>query len=289
MEIGFWLLVVALLLLFFVAAALARRRNGATPLIRGRRRLVLSSLLLPFLPYVARAEEDSEASVLQIAVTPHPFGFRRDPNNPLNAKIIEAINRMGDTGENAEARYQKALNALRPRIEAVIGIVAFELQDIAESRYMDRWSLVQLLADLRHDAALPILDRVLAQPIPRERSQTPHRLSTVREEVIIRTTAVEAISRIAANGNRQALELLLKYARHPNFSVKRESIQSYLEHGGPNARATLKKRLPERDHHIMEIRRTDLSEVLQPVPPSNRERPEETLETPPPVRDLNWE
>ncbi len=200
---------------------------------------------------------------LKVQVKSHPFTFKESPNNPLNERIVEAINRMGGVGEDAEANYQSALDALCRKSKEVVSIAAGEYRSLPKEQYLDRWSLVQLLAELKDPSSLPYLDEILSSQIPSEESTDPHGFTTVGEEVMIRTTVVEAVTRIAADGNSRALELLLKHARHENFSVKRASIQGYLVHGGANAREALLKALPERDHHILHIRSRDVREVPQ--------------------------
>jgi HEAT repeat protein len=192
----------------------------------------------------------------------HPFSFNANPDSPLNEQIVEAINRMGGGGENAEAAYQSSLDVLRRQAKKVISTVAVEYNELPEDQYLDRWSLVQLLAELKDAAALPALDEILSSPIPPERSKETHSFSTVGEEVMIRTTAIEAVTRIAGK-NKQALEILLKHTQHKNFSVKRAAIQGYLEQGGKDAREALLKSLPKKDHYILDIRRMDVREVPQ--------------------------
>lgn len=197
---------------------------------------------------------------LKIQVIPHPFSLKENHDNALKEKIVNAINLMGATGEDAEYNYQKALDALCRRSKEVIAILASEYKNLAKDRYLDRWSLVQLMAELKDPSSLPILDDILTSQIPPEESKDPHSFTTVGEEVMIRTTAVDAIALIAADKNSQALDLLLKHARHDNFSVKRTSIQGYLEHGGPDARQRLLSLLPKNDHHILDIRRRGASQ-----------------------------
>ena len=170
---------------------------------------------------------------------------------------------MGGVGEEAEEAYQSALNALCRHGKELVSIVAAEYRDLPASQYLDRWSLIQLLTDLPNSASLPFLDDLLSIPIPPEESANPHSFSTAGEEVMIRTTAAEAVTQIAADGDRKALDILLKHARHESFSVKRACIQGYLTHGGPDARDVLTKLLPERDLFILDIQRRDVRQVPQ--------------------------
>lgn len=200
---------------------------------------------------------------LKIEVKTHPFNFNESRDQQLNEQIAKAINLMGGTGDNAEANYQSALADLTRKSKEVVSVLASEYKNIPKNQYLDRWSLVQLSVDLKDPSSLPILDEILSSQIPPEESKDPHSFSTVREEVIIRTTAVEALIQIAADRNTQALELLLKHVQHENFSIKRASIQGYLANGGEEAHETLLRVLPKKDHHILNIHRKDVREVPQ--------------------------
>jgi len=199
---------------------------------------------------------------VEVQTRPHAFSFKANPDNPLNETIVDAVNRMGGIGDDAEALYQAALEALRKQSKRVVAIVAAEYKELPEDQYVDRWSLVHLLAELKDSSSLPVLDEILSSQIPPERSKHLHSFSTVGEEIIIRTAAVEAVTRIA-NKNKKALEVLLKHAQHKNFSIKRASIQGYLEQGDKDAREVLAKALPKKEHYILDIRRIDVREAPQ--------------------------
>ncbi|QYR23587.1 hypothetical protein KZ483_12205 [Paenibacillus sp. sptzw28] len=198
-----------------------------------------------------------------LEIKPQTFSFKGSPDNPLNEKVTETVNRMGGVGADAEIKYRKSLTELSRSAKEVASIVAAEYGHLSSDQYLDRWSLVQLLSDLNEPSALSALEPILSSPIPPERSEDPHSLSTVGEEVIIRTTAVEAVTRLAAKGDVCARELLLKYSTHDNFSIKRAAIQGYLTYGGKDARETLLKTIDEKDRHIMDIQRTDVRRVPQ--------------------------
>jgi hypothetical protein len=145
---------------------------------------------------------------------------------------------------------------------------------------MDRWTQVHLLADLRNDAARPALDEILSTPIPPEKAPGMITYSTVGEETMIRTAAIEGLTRLGAQGDREALALLRKHMGHENFSVRTAAIQGYIEAAGEGARDELRRELPERDHSILDIRRPGVQEVPQP---SVVERPSEEVDEVPPA------
>jgi hypothetical protein len=199
---------------------------------------------------------------IKVEAKGHPFSFKSSPDSRLNEQIVEAINRMGGVGGDAETHYQAALESLRGNSKKVVRIVAREYNHLPIHQYLDRWSLVHLLAELKDPSSLPILDEILSSKVPPEQSRDPHSFSTSGEEVMIRTSAVEAVTRMASK-NKQALQILLKHVQHKNLSVKRASIQGYLEHGGKNARTQLAKVLPKKERYILDIRRMDVREAEQ--------------------------
>jgi hypothetical protein len=150
----------------------------------------------------------------------------------------------------------------------------------AEDQYITRWAQVQLLSDLRESATLDLFQGILDAPIPPEKAPEMITYSTVGEEVMIRTTAIEGVTRLAATGDRRAIELLRKNAQHEVFSIRRAAVQGYLEAVGPNGREELRKILQKQDHFILDLRRTEVQNVPQP----RIERPSTKKDEPPPAR-----
>jgi len=200
---------------------------------------------------------------LEIKKISHLFKFEGTSDKELKERIIETINQMGDFGDNAEGVYQESLKRLQTDAEKVVSIIGEEYETLPESQYNNRWSLIQLLAELKHPTSLSILDKILSNPIPPEKSKTPQYFSTRGEEIIIRTTAIEAIVRIAAKRKSEVADLLLKHMQHKNFSVKRAAIQGYLSLGIENARKILLDKLHKNDHYILEIQRMDVNKIPQ--------------------------
>lgn len=222
--------------------------------------LLLFVFLLPWI----REWRDTPPDTIEVGRGSPAFDFGEDEDDPIAARIVGAVNQMGGIGEQAESEYQQSLDELRADSARAIRLVAFAYDHLPEERYLDRWALIQLMGDLAEPAALGHLDRILSQPIPPERSKDPHSFSTVGQEIVIRTTAIEVLARLAAGEDRTALDLLLKHMHHENFSVRRAAVQGYMMVGGPEARQRLLEHLPPRDHPLMDIRRPDVREVPQP-------------------------
>ena len=200
---------------------------------------------------------------LTIERVAHPFNFEQHTSAELAARIVEAINRMGGAGDEAESCYQRTLDSLARQAKEATQALATENSKLPPALYLDRWALLQLMAELKHESALDFIDQLLGSRLPPEDSKDPESLSTVGEEVMIRTTAVDAVARMAADGSPRALEVLLRHVGHDNFSVKRAAIQAYVAHGGEQARAVLAKAVAERDQYIMDIQRIDVRQAPQ--------------------------
>jgi hypothetical protein len=221
-------------------------------------------------------DSDDDLSVQEVA---RDTTAQTDPES-LTVRVQTAINQMSASGPNAEEEYQLMLRALVREPEQAAAAIAGMYRETPEDQYIARWAQVQLLSDLRDDATLSAFDDILSTPIPPEKAPLMITYSTVGEEVMIRTTAIDGITRLAARGDRRAIDVLRKHTQHEALSVRRAAIQGYLQVAGPDAREELRKMLPERDHFLLDIRRVDVRDVPQP----QIERPSEEQDQVPPAR-----
>lgn len=201
-------------------------------------------------------------SSLEVKVVDNPFKFKNSSDKKLNSMIVETINAMGAFGDDADKNYQKLVRQLRENNDAV-SILTDEYASIDESQYLDKWSLIELLGEIGNEKALDFLNQVASEKLPREKSKDPHSFSTVGEEIMIRTTSIDAISKLANKGVKRAGESLLKHVQNANFSIKRAAVQAFLEVGGKDSLETLRKELPKDFHYVLEIQRTDVRKVPQ--------------------------
>lgn len=255
--------------------------------------LLLAVLLLILWFRVAsqhpREEKKEPDDNLAISVNP-TFQFTGIEISLAN-KINEAINKMGAMGNDAEVNYQASLKALLPESKQVVHAIGEELNVVGKARFLDRWSLIQLLAELQDPTSLPLLDGILSEKMPLEQFKDPHNRSSLRQETINLTTAVEAINRMAAKGNGHALELLLRHASHESLSVRRACVQGYATYAGEKAREKLLEILPKNDHYLLDIQRRNIEE-MSPIQvkdsdiPSREEKPfSNDIPRVPPLRD----
>lgn len=207
----------------------------------------------------------SEADdALEVEVITHPFTFQHlADDRELADAILAAVNAMGGAGQCAEDDYQEALGALRRKAKRTSEAIARELEALPEEAYLDRWALVMLLAELGHRSSARVFAGILESHIPEERSSDPHGFSTVGEEVMIRTTAVEGLERLAGEGDEVAVEVLLANVGHENFSVRRAAVQALVATGGDEMGQRLAETLPERHRDLLKIQRRDVRTVEQ--------------------------
>jgi hypothetical protein len=179
----------------------------------------------------------------------------------LLANFFAAMNAAGD---DAEDEYRAATAALRKDADIVMVEIARADNDCDRRNYPQRWAHVHAAAELRHPAALPFLRNLVLTPIPPEESTDPHSFSTVAEETILRTTAVEGAGALAAGGNRAALDALLEFLTQPSLSVQRAAVQSILKTPrGTRLRKRMEALLPGDRHFLLDLKPIDVREAPQ--------------------------
>ncbi|MGW5366245.1 hypothetical protein [Actinopolymorpha pittospori] len=161
--------------------------------------------------------------------------------------------------------YQEALRSVRAQPAADLRRLVLEvLRELRKEAYLDRWSLVQVLSDIRDPKAVAILREVIETPLPPERSSADdHKFTTTGREVIIRTTAVDGVARLAEDGSREAIGCLLDNVGHEDRTVRTACIVALSELGGEPAER-LRERVAEEDRALLELRPVNIYDVPQP-------------------------
>src|SRR5215212_4366256 len=100
-------------------------------------------------------------------------------------------------------RSQPPINTPEPRArpEQVAGEIDRARKTSDPDDYQTRWALVYTATKLEHPAVLPMLKDLVLTPIPPERSPILLAFSTVAQETILRTTAVDGVGRLAHAGD----------------------------------------------------------------------------------------
>ena len=190
---------------------------------------------------------------------------------------------MSAHGETADAEYQRALRRVKEQPgDTVAAKVGQALDALPEESYLDRWGLVQLMADVSLPATVDLFANVLSAPIPPESSAVrDHRYSTVGQEVVLRTTAVQGLRRLAASGQESATRLLLTHLRHEQRSIRVACVMALRDLGG-DAEAAMREALADEDRYLLEIRRLRVADVPQPAPPTSDDPTGRGRTVPPP-------
>ena len=202
------------------------------------------------------------------------------PATGLAQSVLQAVTHLNTvSGDN---RYAASLNSLKQNAAEAAPLIAQLYRAAPETAYVDRWSLVKVLSDLHQPQSLPHLDAIANIPLPAAQGEGAER--RLCEETMIRTTAAEGIARQAGTGDAAALALLLKNCQNPIFSVRQASVQAYLAHGGPQARATLERLIPPNEHFVMDIREVSAADMPPSQPGAVKPRPNVTEIPTPPVQ-----
>lgn len=187
------------------------------------------------------------------------------PKSEAGSLVRDFLRDMNASGDNADEIYAQTLARLREEGAAVAAAFADSYRAAPHDAYPLRWALVYGAARLEHSAASEFLQEVLRSPMPPERSDD-HYFSSVKEESIIRTTAVEGLGRLSAD-DPEAERALIESLSHSTFSVRVAAAQTLLEQDdSADMRDRLRQRLPVGEEFILDIKRLDVEEVPQVDP-----------------------
>lgn len=191
-------------------------------------------------------------------------------------RLQNALETLTGMGQEAEERFQESLKELREMPEEVVLELAQAFDDKCQPNdYPTKWGLVFLATELKHDAAFPFLKKLVFTPIPPERSRNPHDFSTVGEETILRTTAVEGLGYFVERGREDALEALLESLDIPSLSITRAAIQTLrsTQKLDDNMRQRILEILPKSRHFLLDLKRVAVHEVEQISDPESDLKP----------------
>ena len=183
--------------------------------------------------------------------------------SPVARLVQDLLADMNAFGDDADERYQATLKQLRKHPEEAVIELARSESDCHAGDYPTRWALTYAATTLEHRAALPLLKSTVSRPIPPEQNDDPH-ASTVAEETIIRTTAVDGVGALARKGDEDALDALVEFVDLPSFSIRRAAIQAILASPkGDDLRGRLKKCLPKDERFLLDLKRIDVADAPQ--------------------------
>ncbi len=214
-------------------------------------------------------------------------GPNQEPADPFGSSdegkaLRHLLSVMYSSGDNAAEEYRRALEALRANPQAAVALIGHVESSVRESDYPTRWALIFAASELRHPDAIPYLRTVALSRIPAERSSDPHSFSTVTEDTILRTTAVEGIGHLAAD-HPQAVDALFDCLDRPSISIRRAAIQSLITTpNGQQYRDRIAHSLPDDQRFLLDLRRISVHEAPQVRNPEQFLTATATSTAPPP-------
>ena len=181
------------------------------------------------------------------------------------ASVLQAMHRADGPDDD---NFQRARGAAKTEAGRVAVVLAAELSATPEDDYGTRIGLIQAAAQIQEPAMLPLLTETALAPMPTEKSENPHSFSTVAEETIIKTTAVDGVAALAADGSGEAVDALFEFLATTSFSVRRAAVSGLLAApGGREYRSQIADALPKEQRFLLDLARTsDPQRMLQPDP-----------------------
>jgi hypothetical protein len=185
--------------------------------------------------------------------------------SPAGKLLRNFVSTMNAYGEDAQETYDRALEMMRKHAEEVVIEIAQAYGHCHKNDYPYRWALVHAAAELRHPATLSFLVNLVNTPIPPERSKDPHSFSTVAEETILRTTAVEGVEYLLEGKEiEKAHDMLFEFLKQPSLSIRRAAVQALINsESGKKDRKRIAEMLPKDQRFLLEIERKNVEDVPQ--------------------------
>jgi hypothetical protein len=190
-----------------------------------------------------------------------PSVIARTPDGVRLQRLLEA---MEDYGDDAEAFYEETLAEVKEHSTGVLFEIARALGDCHSDDYPLRWSLTYAAVTIGGEEALPLLANLAQTPIPEEFAPDPHSFSTVEEETIIRTTAVDGISDLARGGSEAAVDILFDLLGSPSFSIRRAAVVGLKNSPkGEDLVRRITDCLPEEERFLVDLKSVEVRQVEQ--------------------------
>ncbi len=212
---------------------------------------------------MAEREEETLAPGTSDALRVASRAPEQKAGSPAAVLLANVVSAMYQAGDDAEENYQAALKRLRERPEEVVIEISRSEQCCHEDDYPTRFALIHAAAQMEHKAVLPFLTNLILTPLPAEKSSDPHSFSTVQEETILRTRAIEGVGQLARE-NRDAANALFEFLKQPSLSMRRAAVQSLLAVRRDAAtRKKIAALLPEEHRFLVDLKAVDVRQVPQ--------------------------
>jgi hypothetical protein len=212
-----------------------------------------------------------------------------DPAKDLEAALRDHLRTANALGPTAAASYTASVDRLRERASAVITLAETLYQKAPVEQFEYRWSLLNVMGEMRSASAVRPLHDALAQPFQAARpellSEHGPELDRVRNELKVRMAALRGLRDLSQSGNAAASQSLEDLVRsHDAETIRREAaIALVLSRGGDvETMSRLRAILPASQQWILSVER-DTPDKRPRARPQITERPR-PRQTPPPVK-----
>lgn len=205
--------------------------------------------------------------------------------NETSHAVSQALRMMHTVGERAEDDYEKAVRGLRAEAVVAVGEIARWLHAFAHDLTM-RWSLLYLLGDVRHAACVDVLAPEAKRKLGPVVSDPDGCEQQVEVEEVVCVMAVEALGRLAGDGDARALGVLLDVvATQDRKSLRRPAALAVIA-AKPELRTRVEEALPANERYVLDLRDATMRDLDVPPPEhtrqQKRERPPGRRPFPPP-------
>jgi hypothetical protein len=205
---------------------------------------------------------------------------RETSDDKASAVLREAIRHLHSAGPDSAGAFANSLANLR-RNAIDMANVAHRWIDAAGQDTTFRWSLVYVLAAVRHDACLDLLrSEALRRPPERTREAGRCELSDSAELVIV--MAIRGLEYLAQAGEERAVECLLEVVERQEHKWLREPAARAVVRVRPDLERRVEELLPVNERYVLTLRAATMQDFsVQPDNVQKRASRRRRLEAPP--------
>jgi hypothetical protein len=199
--------------------------------------------------------------------------------NEISRIVRHAIQLMHTVGEDAEREYEQSVRRLRAEAVEAAAEIARSLHVFSHDLAM-RWSLLYLLGDVRHAACVDVLAPEAKRELGQRVSQPGACVQRVDFEEIVCVMAIEALGRLASDGDVRALDVLVDVvATQDRRSLRRPAAVAVID-AEPRLRSRIAELLPAEDRYVLDLREATTADLVIP-PPEQPQRKKRGSHSPP--------
>jgi hypothetical protein len=194
--------------------------------------------------------------------------------------LREAIHRLHSSAPNSSREFDKAVEELRRNVTDT-AIVARRWIDAAGQDVVLRWSLVYVLAAVRHEACLDLL-RGEAMRRPPERVRLPGKCEVSDSAELVIVMAIHGLEYLAQAGDDRAVDCLLKVVERQERKWLREPAARAVIKVRPELRQRVEELLPADERYTLTLREATMEDFsVRPTKARKSAPPRRPLVAPP--------